>query len=222
MDTSDQRIVPAIIPQSREHLIESLEKIAPFTDTVQIDIVDGIFVPPRSWPYTHKENPLDLRPIIDGFSTEVDLMIQNPEEVLEQYLKAGVKRVVVHLESTQALDAILALKEKYPFELGLSILNDTDVQVLLAQIHHADYVQLMGIAEIGSQGVPFDIRVVERIRTLKAEFPDLMISIDGSVNKETLPLLKEAGADRFAVGSAILSADDPEGAYRELDAIIAS
>lgn len=222
MDHIDTRIVPAIIPQSRAHLIESLERVWSFTNAVQIDIVDGAFVPPRSWPYTQNESLKEFKPIIDGFSVEVDLMIQAPETVVEHYLEAGVQKVVIHLESTEALESIVALKERYPFELGLCILNGTDIEVLLREIHHADYVQLMGIAEIGSQGVPFDIRVVERIRALKAEFPDLPISIDGSVNKDTLPLLKEAGADRFAVGSAIVSADDPEHAYRELLGILAS
>jgi ribulose-phosphate 3-epimerase len=78
----------------------------------------------------------------------------------------------------------------------------------------------MGIARIGSQGNPFDERVLERIRALKSLYPDLEVSIDGSVRAETLPSLIEAGATRFAVGSAILHAEDPEEAYRTLSSIV--
>jgi ribulose-phosphate 3-epimerase len=79
-----------------------------------------------------------------------------------------------------------------------------------------DYVELMGIDEIGRQGQPFDERVLQRIRDIKAKYPDLEVSIDGSVNEDTLPRLKEAGADRFVVGSAILNAENPEAMHKKL------
>ncbi len=209
-------IVPAIIPTSLEHLTEILATIATFTHDVQIDIVDGKFVPFTSWPYTEKASPRDMKNLIQDFVVEVDLMIQEAESVIEEYAEAGVKRVVVHLESQLNLKAIVALKEKYAFELGFSIDNDTDIRVLTSVIHHADYVQLMGIAKIGSQGQPFDTRVLTRIGELKDMYPATLISIDGSVNAKTLPQLRDAGADRFVAGSSILSAENPSGAYASL------
>jgi pentose-5-phosphate-3-epimerase len=74
----------------------------------------------------------------------------------------------------------------------------------------------MGIKHIGSQGQPFDERVLERVAKLRALYPSRTISIDGSVNRETLPQLKAAGADRFVSGSAILNQPDPVLAYTEL------
>src|SRR5690606_8604221 len=113
--------------------------------------------------------------------------------------------------------AIVALKRTYPFQLGFSIGNDTPLETLEAVIGYADYIQLMGIATIGAQGQPFDERVIERIRTFSdAHAATLPISIDGSVNADTLPRLVEAGADRAVVGSAILGAADPRVAYEAL------
>ena len=77
----------------------------------------------------------------------------------------------------------------------------------------------MGIAKIGSQGQPFDERVLERVRVLRAEYPELTISIDGSVNVETVVLLSQAGADRFVSGSAILKAKNPAEAFHEFEAL---
>ncbi len=213
------QIIPAIIPTSLEHLSSVLTIIAPFTHEVQIDIVDGKFVPFTSWPYTENASPEDMKTLIQDFVVEVDLMIQGAEEMVPAYAEAGVKRIVVHLESALNLPAIMRLKEKYAFELGFSIDNDTDMRALTSVIAMADYVQFMGIAKIGSQGQPFDTRVLERIKALKDEYPATLISIDGSVNTETVPLLCQAGADRFVAGSSIINADDPHSAYATLASI---
>lgn len=213
-------IIPAIIPQTFEHLSETLQKVMPFTREVQIDIVDGVFVPFTSWPYTGHATPSLLASLTKDFNIEIDLMVDAPERVVEEYLAVGITRIVIHLESTQNLEAIIALKEKYEFKLGLSILNDTEIDVLISVIAHADYVQLMGISKIGSQAQSFDARVLERVTLLKGMYPNFQIGVDGSVNIETLPLLKEVGATRFVVGSAILGAENAHDAYQSLNALL--
>lgn len=213
-------VIPAIIPESRLLLEETLTLLAPYMREVQIDIVDGAFVPFTSWPYTEGGSPKDLAPLIQDFVVEIDLMINEPETVIQAYADAGVRRIVVHLESALNLPLILKLKEKNMFELGFSINNDTDIRMLTSVIHMADYVQLMGIARIGSQGQPFDERVLHRIHELKTAHPSIFISIDGSVNADTIPRLLEAGADRFVAGSAILGASDPHAAYQTLRALV--
>lgn len=213
-------IIPAIIPQSYQHLEKALRRVETFTRTVQIDIVDGVFVPFISWPYHEGDSISELAQHGKEFQIEVDLMIKNPERVILEYVKAGVKRVIVHLESTEELQDICAYHHKHDFELGLSINNGTELSELTRHIDEVDFVQLMGIAQIGSQGQTFDPRVLERINTIRSAYPDLVISIDGSVNSETLPLLKKAGATRFVSGSAILSASDPARAFKELEDLV--
>jgi ribulose-phosphate 3-epimerase len=209
-------IVPAVIPKSKAHLDSALRVISSFTHEVQIDIVDGRFVPFVSWPYEEKGDVEDLRELGEGFRIEVDLMIRNPEEVVESYLKAGVRQIVIHLESTEVFAEILAFKNKYDFRVGLSIDNGTPLELLLNNIERADYVQLMGIAQIGSQGQGLDERVLSTIGILREKHPKLLISIDGSVNRDTVMRFREAGADRFVSGSAILDHQDPRKAYQEL------
>lgn len=211
-----QTIIPAIIPTSREHLEISLARVAPFANEVQIDIVDGQFVPFTSWPYVGSGSVHTLAQYVTAHAIEVDLMVMLPETVIDVYANAGVARMVVHLESTNDLSGIIAHRKKHEYQLGLSILNDTPLELLLPHIPEVDYVQLMGIKDIGSQGQPFDERVLERIATLRATFPDLVISIDGSVNRDTIPRLAEAGANRLVSGSAIFSAENPYDAYMEL------
>jgi ribulose-phosphate 3-epimerase len=157
-----------------------------------------------------------LRDIAESVIIEVDLMIERPELALSLYIDAGVKKVVIHLESTTDMNAILAHRRAHDYELGVSVGNDTPLGKLRSLVPYIDYVQLMGIRHIGSQGQPFDDEVLTRIQSLRSEFGDLVISIDGSVNGTTLPLLKAAGANRFVSGSAIFDASDPYAAYESL------
>lgn len=210
-------IVPAVIPKSLNELKEKCRQISSFTHEIQIDIVDGTFVPFSSWPYMEGAKIEDLRDITEQFLVEMDMMVESPEETVEEYLKAGVQRVVIHLESTENLKDIFLLKQDYDFRLGLSLNNDTDIKELYEVIEYADYIQCMGIKEIGSQGQPFDTRVLDRIKELKQKFSKLMVTIDGSVNFETLPEIIKAGTDRCAVGSALLKAENMNVAFKDME-----
>lgn len=209
-------IVPAVIPTSLEHITETLALISPFTHEVQIDVVDGKFVPYTSWPYSDGAHIADLAQCTKEYMVEMDLMIEEPERVLHEYVAVDVRRIVVHLESVHDLAPILALRKEHDFKLGFSINNDTPLSVLTDVIDSADYVQLMGIAHIGVQGQPFDERVLERIVELRKLYPTLLISIDGSVNADTVGRLAHAGADRCVSGSAILKQANPEEAFDSL------
>jgi len=77
-------------------------------------------------------------------------------------------------------------------------------------------VQCMGIKKIGFQGQSFDESVIERVRLLRASFPQLMISVDGGVNESNIVALAEAGADHLVVGSAIWSSETPTDALARL------
>jgi ribulose-phosphate 3-epimerase len=215
-------IIPAVIPKTFDELEMQCRKILPITHEIQIDIVDGHFVPFTSWPYGEEDSVADLKRLSDIFLFEMDLMIQHPEDTVEEYLKAGARRIIIHLESTDKLPEIHQLKLRYDFKLGISLNNDTPLEQLYELINFADYIQVMGIKEIGSQGQPFDIRVLERIRELKKRFPELLVSIDGSVNLETLGPIVEAGIDRCAVGSALLKSYDMMDTYKEMQNIFTS
>lgn len=212
-------VLPAIIPASLTDLDAHLSKVSAFTKVVQIDIVDGVFVPDTSWPYGEGEEVASLHAYASQFAIEVDLMVQKPERVIDAYATAGVKDIVIHLESTEHICDIIEHYAEHSYRLGLSVLNSTPLRTLVEYVPYVDFVQLMGIRHIGAQGQPFDESVLGRVSELRAQFPELEISIDGSVNAETLPKLKEAGANRFVAGSAILGAEDPSAAFFALEAL---
>ena len=83
-----------------------------------------------------------------------------------------------------------------------------------------DFVQLMGIKEVGRQGQPFAEETFARVKKLRSVYPELEIAIDGGVNQETIPGLAEAGASRLAPGSAIAKQADPKAAYLDLKKLL--
>jgi len=212
-------ITPAFIPESTEDLSSKFSLLS-FSDWIHVDILDGKFVKNSSWPLSPVSNISECKDLFSAKKVEVDLMVKEPLNIAVEFLNAGVKSLVFHLESTEVLDNILKLKDNYNFKLGISILNSTSLSNIYDYLDRTDFVQLMGINEIGLQGQPFDNRVLERTATLRHLFNELEISIDGSVNGETISELKGAGASRFIVGSAIVKAPDMETAYTELLKII--
>ena len=224
-------LIPAIMPRSFSELREALETISGLAETVQIDVMDGIFVPEKSWPYTDGdyEGFLTLAEGRDSFPQhetvdfEADLMVANPEEEILKWIRAGARRVIVHYESTASFERIISLfKDRMhekeladayskPIELGVALDIKTPNELLDPWMRDVNFVQCMGIARIGYQGEPFDERVIQKIKEFREKYPDVTISVDGGVSLETAPRLIRAGANRLVVGSAIWKSSDIEG-----------
>ncbi len=216
-------IVPAVIPTSLEHIFATAKRVKPFVRDFQVDVVDGVFVPFVSWPYGSGENagqPKDIRSLCGMFDIEIDLMIDGAEEELPKWIGAGVKRVVVHMETYIDTEAARALCDQAGVLLGVAASNDTPLALYLDALPHAHFAQCMGIANVGAQGQPFDLRVLPRIDAVRAKFPELPISVDGSVNRDTLLTLRAHGVSRFIVGSALMSSENISQTYAELSELI--
>lgn len=220
-DTVAVDIVPAIIPTSAADLADKLSRASEFATEVQIDIVDGVYAKPASWPFADGsidelatfERPMFLK-------VELDLMVNNPLEYLDALMVLRPTRVVVHIASITDLDEVIAHSKAHDYILGIGVSLDTPMKYIEAlDASDIGYFQIMGIATIGSQGKPFDERVLTKIREVLGCCAEHPISIDGAVNEETLPRLYTAGASRFVVGSAIWNAENPASAYTALKTI---
>ena len=223
-------IIPAIIPENFEDLEEKLGIIAGRVPMVHVDVLNGTLTPNSSWPYAGDEGTfLRITEEAEGFpfwedvSFEAHLMVKNVEEIAEDWIKAGAERLIVHMEafeSHEELSHFLSLiKNRFSssasylgIEAGLAVNLNTDLEELFPHVLEADFIQLMSIPQIGSQGTTFEERIFDRIRTLKEKFPETIIAVDGGVSLENKDALLEGGVDRLVVGSAIFQAEDPEEA----------
>lgn len=220
-------IIPAIMPIDRTDLENKVSQVRGLVPLVQIDIMDGSFVPNKSWPYWNDGYSDDFQEILnedsglpywDEMDYEVDLMVSNPEAVIDDWIAAGVLRIIVHYESLKdPLAFFESLRQKFPkdggslltIEIGLAIKTTTPIHHIFNLIEYVDFVQCMGIEKIGFQKQSFDDRVIGHIEALREAYPDLIISVDGGVNFDTAQELIEAGVDRLVSGSAIFESVNP-------------
>lgn len=215
-------IIPAILCPTKHEVEEQLALVRGLVSTVQIDVVDGKYAHPPTWPYG-EGGPEAFSPSWDihemgDFRFEMDLMVREPHEAMRAFLKAGAGKLIIHAESVHNVGSLLdELAKTYGYDkefnaellsVALALRATTDLAPLHEHIERCNYVQFMGIAEIGKQGQPFDERVLQAIRQFRKLHPTVPVQVDGGVSRETAPRLLDAGADRLVVGSALWKSDD--------------
>lgn len=226
-------IVPAVLPKTREELEDKLARLDGLVDAIQLDIVDGQFASPASWPYTEPTPPGGMPdealPLLGHFNFELDLMVDHPSQVAGAWIDKGITRLTIHAESAHNLPGLLEeLKVRYGhakgfapnlLSLGLAIGAGTPLSLIEPYLDRTDYVQVMGIARIGRQGEPFDPRALQKVRTLRRTHPDIPVQVDGAVSLATAPALLDAGVSRLVVGSALWKAPDLTEALGKFSAL---
>jgi len=221
------KVIPAILAKNFDELDETLSLIRGACEEVQVDICDGSFVPSKTWPFNAPNGKADENfeaivsqeegmPFWEDFDFEFDLMVKNPVQKIGDFVALGASRVIVHLDSADdaEIEKILAeygnddMKE-FGIEIGLGISATTEMSRAEKFIPKAAFVQCMGIKKIGFQGQSFDEGVIEKVKTLRKDFPELIISVDGGVSEDNAAKIAEAGADNLIVGSAIWDSETP-------------
>jgi ribulose-phosphate 3-epimerase len=96
---------------------------------------------------------------------------------------------------------------------------EEDISIIGEFIEEADFVQQMGIENIGHQGEEMSERVLSNISTLRSMYPQLIISVDGGVNLETAERLISLGVDRLVSGSYILNSENPKNSFDSLSSL---
>lgn len=224
---SSVTILPSLPASDFANLKELAEKIASVASEIQIDLVDGQFVPALSWPFTEMleegsgfvETISKVAELPESLAREFDCMVSEPYQYLEALAAQKPARIIIHHKSTIDYQACIAHARAHHYKIGLAMLPTVELDEMAELIPGFDYVQVMGIERVGSQGQPFAPQALALITALTVTFPDLEIAVDGAVNKETIPMLIAAGATRLAPGSAIAKAADPAAAYLELGAL---
>lgn len=222
-------VVPSLPAQNFAALEALGHAIAPVASEIQIDLVDGQFVPALSWPFTEMieeargfaETIEKIHTIPSHLAREFDCMVVEPFQYLETLAALKPARIIIHYGSTGEYTQCIAHARAHGYQIGIAVLPTIELEEVVSLIAHFDYVQVMGIERVGSQGQPFAPQTLPLIATLRATFPEKEIAVDGAVNAETIPALIAAGATRLAPGSAVAKAADPAAAYTALCALSA-
>lgn len=229
-------IIPAILPQDFNELEEKISLVNGLVKTVQIDVCDGIFVTSKNWPHNgvdkvHFERLMkedEGFPFWQDLDFEIDLMVHNPENEIENWIKCGAGRIVIHLESLKSMsDFVTLAKNKYGLgnegfkllEIGMAVGIDFPDEEIEKWAPSFDFVQFMGIKRVGYQDEPFDPAVLSKIKKLKDKMPAKIVSVDGGVHLNNAEEIVHAGADRLISGSAIYESSDFVNAIKSFENI---
>lgn len=204
------QIIPAIIPKNFEELQKKIKKVESYVDWVQLDIMDGEFVNNSTW-----NNPADLERLETNIKTEAHLMIQDPENVIDAWIKSGVQRIIFHYESTDKHQEIIEKIKQAGLQVGLAINPETSIEVIDDFINQLDLVLIMTI-QPGFGGQKFLEEVLWKIKDLREKHKDVNIGVDGGINLETAPKVIQVGANILFIGNAIFKSENIEEVIKKL------
>jgi len=193
-------VIPSILSADLARLGEQVqEAVAAGADRIQVDVMDGHFVPnltfgPGAVAAVKKAAP--------SLPVEAHLMVANPERHLEAFAKAGADFIQVHVEATVSLFRTVSFIRELGASPGVAISPATPVEMLREILPYVAQVNVMTV-EPGFGGQAFIEHSPEKIRRLRSLSAGVEIEVDGGIDARTAPLVAAAGATCLVAGSSV-------------------
>lgn len=185
---------------------------------IHVDVMDGHFVP-----------NITIGPFIveavrraTGLPIDTHLMIENPDQYIPAFARAGATMISIHPEATYHLHRSLALIRQSGCQAGLVLNPATPLAYVEEALEEIDYVLIMSVNPGfgGQKFIPASLAKLRRLRgMLDAAGPRgqrVRIEIDGGIVPDNIAEVAAAGAEIFVAGSSVFGQPDPAAAVREL------
>ena len=196
---SKVEIVPSILSADVTRLGEQVKEAARAgADRIQVDIMDGHFVPNLTF------GPLVVEAVrrVTDLPIEAHLMIARPELFIEAFAKAGATLIEVQVESTTSLYRTVMRIKELGAKAGVAINPATPVEALREILPFIATVNVMTV-EPGFGGQKFIAQSPDKIRRVRAMSAEVEIEVDGGIDARTAPLVVKAGATVLVAGSSV-------------------
>lgn len=210
------KIAPSILSADFAKLGQEVKEVeAAGAELIHIDVMDGHFVPNITMGPIVVEA---LRPITQ-LPLDVHLMIENPDNYIEQFAKAGADYISVHVEACRHLHRTIQLIRSFGVKPGVVLNPHTPIESIQHILEDIDFVLFMTVNP-GFGGQKFISSVVPKIEALSKIIKErglaIEIEVDGGITSETIGTCVKAGATMFVAGSAIYNKENRREALQEI------
>jgi ribulose-phosphate 3-epimerase len=216
----DVRVAPSILAADFARLGAQVEAVMDAgARVIHVDVMDGHFVPPISIGAMIVDALAELVHGRGGI-LDVHLMVERPEQRVEEFAAAGADTLIVHWEATPHVHYALQAVREADLDAGLALNPATPADVVAGLTEMVDHVLCMTVNP-GWGGQPYiesSTAKVARLRELLGA--GVPIEVDGGIDAGTAPGAAAAGATLFVAGSSIFGAEDPAAAYAEIAAAV--
>src|SRR3989338_2320651 len=209
------KIAPSILSADFGRLADEIRRVEKYVDMMHIDVMDGHFVPNITF------GPPVVRSIrvVTKLPFDVHLMVEKPDNYVDQFIDAGANLLTVHVETATHLHRTISNIKKKGAKAGVVLNPATPLSALDYMLEDVDMVLIMTVNP-GFGGQHFIKSMLPKIRKLreiidKAKL-DVEIEVDGGINGDTARQVIAAGADILVAGSYIYESTDPVAAISSL------
>ncbi|MBI2580877.1 ribulose-phosphate 3-epimerase [Candidatus Woesearchaeota archaeon] len=209
------KIAPSILSADFGKLADEIRRVEKYVDMLHIDVMDGHFVPNITF------GPPVVRSIrvVTKLPFDVHLMVENPDNYVEQFIDAGANLITVHAETAVHLNRTISNIRKKGAKVGVALNPSTPLTALDHVLPDIDMVLIMTVNP-GFGGQSFIKSMLPKIKALRQMIDraklDVEIEVDGGINGDTARQVVAAGADILVAGSYIYESTDPLTAINSL------
>jgi len=204
------RIAPSVLSADFRKLGEEIAMCdAGGADWIHVDVMDGRFVPNLSFGV----KVIEAVKKSTGKVVDVHLMVLEPENYFDDYVKAGADVLTIHVEAAPHLDRQIMRIKELGVKAGVALNPGTPLSAIEEVVHLLDLVLIMSVnpGYGGQKFIDYSVDKIERARFLIDQAQSsAVLEVDGGISRDTIHRCWKAGADTFVAGNAIFGAAHPQ------------
>ena len=204
-------IIPAILVNTFEEFTAHIKRVENLFDLAQIDVMDGEFVPNKSFSEIDEINNLKT-----NIKFELHLMVTHPLAELQKWKNIkNISRVIFHIESKDNPEEVINYCRGKCWQVGIAINPETGLETIKPYLNLIDEVLFLTVHP-GKQGALFLPEVGQKIKEFAKIKTRLLCAVDGGIKMHNIKEVASWGVDVFCVGSSLIMADDVKKTKEEL------